>query len=208
MFVGTTLLEILGTIAFAVSGAMVAVQKKMDIFGVAILGLTTAVGGGVIRDLILGCKPPMVFRNPIYAVLALIVSLIVFRRPVREFLSRKERVPELILLIMDSLGLAIFTTVGVRAGFRYVDEPTMFLSAFVGVITGVGGGIMRDLMAENTPYVFVRHFYASASLIGALTMAILWKPVGETASIVICTIVVFVLRILAAKYRWRLPRVD
>ncbi len=208
MLTGATFLEILGTIAFAVSGAMTAVDKKMDIFGVAILGLTTAVGGGVIRDLILGSTPPAVFRNPVYAVMALVVSVIVFLKPVRRLLGKKERVPELILLVMDSLGLAIFTAIGVRAGFDCVDEPTVFLSVFVGVITGVGGGILRDVMAENTPYVFVKHFYASASLIGALSMALLWDLLGPTYSMLLCTAVVFVLRMLAAKFHWRLPRVD
>lgn len=208
MFSHTTILEIIGTIAFAVSGAMTAVNKKMDAFGVVILGLTTAVGGGVIRDLILGSTPPAVFRNPVFAVIAIIVSNIVFLKPVRRFLSKGERVSEYILLVMDSAGLAVFTAVGVRAGFHNVAEPTVFLSAFVGVITGVGGGIMRDVMAEETPSVFVKHFYATASLIGAILMAFLWRPMGETAAIVVCTVLVFVLRMLAARFHWELPRAD
>jgi len=116
---GTVLLifEIIGTISFAISGAVTALQKKMDIFGVVILGLTTAVGGGVIRDLILGQTPPATFRNPLYALVAVATAVVVFFPAVRRLFGRHHRSYELVLLVMDSLGLGVFTVVGIRTAY-------------------------------------------------------------------------------------------
>ena len=115
----------------------------MDVFGVAILGMTTAVGGGIVRDIILGNFPPAAFQNPFNALLAIAVSLIIFFPFVRRvFGFRKTRKG---ILLMDAVGLAVFTMLGLRAGFRY---DNFFLAVFVGVVTGVGGGVMRDVL-EN-----------------------------------------------------------
>lgn len=190
--------EIIGTIAFAISGASLAISKKMDIFGVAILGMTTAVGGGIIRDLILGITPPMAFRNPVYALLAIVVSIIVFIPRIRELAAREQT----LLLIMDTIGLGVFTVVGVRAG---MPHGNIFLSVFVGTLTGVGGGVLRDVFVGYAPYIFVKHFYATASLIGALATALLWG-VGETAAMIVGAAIVVVLRLLAARFRWSLPK--
>ena len=192
------ILEIVGTIAFAVSGAYTAIVKEMDIFGVAVLGMTTAVGGGIIRDLILGITPPMAFQNPIYALLSIIVSLGVF-------ISRKRRIrssENIILLIMDTIGLGVFTIVGVRASMPF---DNIFLSVFVGSLTGVGGGVLRDIFAGNKPSVFIKHFYASASLIGALLMTLLWN-LNQNISMFVGAVSVIVLRLLAAHYKWSLPK--
>lgn len=191
-------LEIIGTIAFAVSGALVAIEKKMDIFGVAILGMTTAVMGGIIRDLILDVTPPMAFREPVYALLAIGVSIIVFIPVVRRNLRRLEN----ILMIMDAIGLAVFTVIGVKAGQAF---DNLFLSVFVGTLTGVGGGVLRDLFAGNRPYIFVKHFYACASILGALTTALLWD-VNNVLAMILGAVLIFILRILAARYKWSLPR--
>ena len=191
-------LEIIGTVAFAVSGALAAIRKKMDIFGVVILGMTTAVAGGIIRDLILGVTPPAAFVEPVYALVAVGVSLIIFIPAIRKALSRLEAV----LLVMDSIGLAIFTVIGVRAGMQYHN---LFLNIFVGTVTGVGGGVLRDLFAGNRPYIFVKHFYACASIIGALICSLLWNFNSLIA--MICGMgSIFVLRILAAVFKWSLPK--
>lgn len=199
-------LEIIGTIAFAVSGAVVGLEKGMDIFGVAILGLTTAVGGGVLRDLVLGNTPPATFRDPVYAVIAICVSLVMFLPAIRRLFDRFHHLYDLAMLLMDSLGLGIFTVVGVQTAYAVSSEHGLFLLVFVGVITGVGGGVLRDVLAGNTPYVFVKHFYACASLIGALLCIFLWPLVGNTWSTVIGAAVVVALRLLAARYRWSLPK--
>ncbi len=198
-------LEIIGTIAFAVSGAIVGIQKKMDLFGVSILGLTTAVGGGIMRDLILNITPPAAFRTPIFAVTAVIVSIIVFLRPVYSSLEQKGTVYDILLLIMDSIGLGLFTVIGVQVAQTSSADANLFLITFVGVLTGVGGGILRDVFAGNTPYVFVKHFYACASIIGAWACALLWPVLGDIFSMAIGAVLTTILRLLAAYYRWSLP---
>lgn len=157
-------LELIGTVAFSISGAITAMKKNMDIFGVMILGLTTAVGGGIIRDLILGITPPATFRDPLYAATALITAILVFLPWVRRLFQRYRRAYDLLMLAMDSIGLGIFTVIGVQAAFAQSGSYNLFLLTFVGVITGVGGGVLRDIMAGNTPYIFVKHIYACASL--------------------------------------------
>ena len=200
------ILELAGTMAFAASGAITALKKGMDLFGVCILGLTTAVGGGVIRDLLLGITPPGTFQDPIYAVVALLTSLVLFLPRIRHLLMWDQRLYDLSMLILDSLGLGIFTVVGIRIAWRSTAEPTLFLLVFVGVVTGVGGGVLRDVMAGDTPYIFVKHIYACASLAGALVCAGLWRPAGEVAAILAGAGVVVPIRFLSAHYRWNLPR--
>lgn len=198
--------ELLGTVAFAISGALIAISKKMDIFGVVILGLITAVGGGVIRDLVLGNTPPETFKNPIYGVVAISVSIIVFVPFFRKTLLKNQRVFDLILLIMDSLGLAVFTVVGIETAATYLDGFNVYLLLFVGVITGVGGGVMRDTLAGNTPYIFVKHFYATASLIGSAVTIGLWNFAGTVYSMIAGASVIFALRMCAAHFHWKLPK--
>jgi uncharacterized membrane protein YeiH len=200
------ILESIGTVAFAVSGAMTGLAKKMDIFGVAILGLTTAVGGGVIRDLILGLTPPAMFTNPIYAAVAAVVSVIAFLPVVRRWLTAYGRVRDVLMLVMDSLGLGVFTVVGIQRAYTATDHRGLFLLVFVGVVSGVGGGLLRDVMAGNTPYIFVKHVYASASIIGAILCAALWGVLGATAAMILGASVILTIRLLAAHYHWSLPR--
>lgn len=198
-------LEMIGTVAFAVSGAMVALKKKMDIFGVAILGIVTAVGGGAIRDIILGITPPTMFEKPVYALVATCVSIVVFIPAIRRLLTRNHRVYEITMRVMDALGLGIFTVMGIDRA-KTVGEYNLFLLVFVGVITGVGGGLMRDMMAGNTPYIFVKHVYACASIAGALACAFLWEPLGAVTAMFIGAGLVLVIRLLAAYFKWSLPR--
>lgn len=199
-------LEIIGTIAFAVSGAIVGIRKKMDIFGVSILGLTTAVGGGVLRDLILNITPPAAFRSPIFAATAVLVSIVVFVRPRRSPVEAKGSVYEKMLLIMDSIGLGLFTVIGIQAAKTSSVETNLFLETFVGVLTGVGGGLMRDVFAGYTPSIFVKRFYACASIIGAWACVLLWTCLGANASMFIGAALILILRLLAAHYHWSLPR--
>lgn len=204
------IMEIVGTIAFASAGAMVAVEKEMDLLGVCVLGMTTAVGGGMIRDLILGVNPPVMFQNPVYALVAIAFSMLVFivayyNHKLQE--SRLYVAYDRLMLVCDALGLAIFTVVGVNAAWNMEYETTTFLQIFVGVLTGVGGGVLRDVMAGNTPYIFVKHIYASASIIGAVVTIVLMNFFGEFIGMVAGAIIVFVIRILAAYFKWNLPRI-
>lgn len=200
------LLELTGTVAFSVSGAITGLKKKMDILGVVILGLTTAVGGGVIRDLILGITPPNTFRNPIYAVFAIVTAILVFLPPVQRFVLKNNAFYNRLMLVMDSLGLGIFTVAGIQVAHSVSGEHGIFLLVFVGVVTGVGGGVLRDTMAGEPPYIFVKHFYACASLIGALVCVFTWESFGEANAMLAGTAVVVILRFLAAHFHWSLPK--
>ena len=199
------MLELIGTVAFAISGAMTALKKNMDIFGVAILGLTTAVGGGALRDVLLGITPPVMFREPVYALLAIFVSVVVFIPSVRRLLTRRQSLYERMMLVMDSIGLGIFTVVGINTAYGVSDDFNLFLLIFVGTVTGVGGGVLRDVLAGNTPYIFVKHIYACASIVGAILCAALRAPLGEAASVIIGASAVIIIRLLAAHYKWSLP---
>ena len=200
------ILELIGTVAFAVSGAMTALKKHMDIFGVAILGVVTAVGGGALRDIILGITPPTMFAKPIYAAVAVSVSIIAFLPPVRKFLTQTHKLYDETMRFMDSLGLAIFTVMGISTAHSVGSGENIFLLVFVGVITGVGGGIIRDILAGNTPYIFVKHIYACASLVGALLCACTWEALGEVYSMIIGAAAVLIIRVLAARFKWSLPK--
>ena len=200
------LLEMIGTVAFAISGAMTGIKKRMDILGVMILGLVTAVGGGIIRDLVLGITPPTTFRHSIYAVVAVLTSVVIFFPFIRKLLFRTHKLYDAVLFLMDSLGLAIFTVMGIFTAYEQSSEYGLFLLLFVGVITGVGGGVMRDILAGNTPYIFIKHIYACASLAGATVCALLWRPLGSFYAMIGGAAAVFVLRVLAAHFKWNLPR--
>ena len=201
----TFIMEMVGTVAFAASGAMVAVDRAMDIFGVIVLGVTTAVGGGAIRDVILGIVPPAMFQNPIYTLVATITSCVVFLILYlkKELLQGHNRETyDKIMLVMDSIGLGIFTVVGVNTGISHGYVNYMFL----GTITGVGGGLLRDIMAGVPPYILVKHIYACASIVGAIVCVVLYRNFGAVVSMIGASAVVILIRYLAAHYRWNLPK--
>lgn len=200
-------MELLGTIAFAVSGAMVGIQCSMDVFGVCVLGVVTAVGGGITRDMILGILPSA-FADPCDIEVAAVTSLVVFlvlyfRRKRRSFGLWYDR----ILLWMDSAGLGIFSVMGVMAGMQQGYEENIFLLTILGTLTGVGGGLMRDIMAGVPPYIFVKHIYALASIAGSLCYIGLVQQLGTGISMLAASALVVLIRLLAAHYRWNLPKV-
>lgn len=200
------IINLLGTVAFAASGAMIGLKKNMDIFGVCILGLVTATGGGVIRDLILGITPPMAFRDPTCAILALVTSAVMFFRQVRQILMCSPSLYNQLLFWMDTLGLGAFTVIGVELAFSRASAPTFFLLVFVGTTTGVGGGVLRDLLAQEVPYIFVKHIYACASLAGAVLCAGMWNYVDRIDAMLAGLAAVVLIRCLAAHYHWNLPK--
>lgn len=202
------ILEMIGTVAFAFSGAIVGIQKKMDIFGVAILAMTTAVGGGIIRDIILNITPPAAFREPVFTMMGIVTGIIVFCYAKYHFQVQKQEVFEILLRIMDAVGLGLFTVIGVETAYNNVAETNVYLAVFVGVITGVGGGILRDVLAGDMPYIFTKHFYACASLIGALVCSLCWSYLDPLLSMLLGALSIFILRNMAAHYRWSLPKIE
>ena len=201
-----TFLEMLGTLAFAASGAMVGIKKKMDIFGIAMLGVTTAVGGGVIRDVILGILPPTTFRHPQYAVAAIVISIIIFLPFIRKKADHSNLLLDRLMLIADSIGLGVFTVSGIKTAVDAGFGGNGFLLVFVGVVTGVGGGVLRDVMAGERPYIFVKHIYACASLIGAVICIAIFRLIGIELGMAAGCVAVFVIRMCSAKFQWSLPK--
>lgn len=201
-------LEIIGTIAFAVSGAFVAIKAKFDVFGVIVVGCVTAVGGGVTRDVLIGQVPPAIFSKWYLMVIASVAALVVFcvaffrHKRFDDIVARVDKVNNL----FDAIGLAAFTVMGVEVAFSVNLSDNAFLSVIIGVLTGVGGGLLRDIFTENLPYIFKKHVYAIASLCGALLYYYLRNVQAVVAAFVGIAFII-VVRILATKFRWSLPKV-
>ena len=201
--------ELIGTVAFALSGGLTGLRKGMDIFGVSVLGLTTATGGGVIRDVLLGCTPPQTFLSPRNAIIALSVSILTFLFCAwHRDLNLHHRVFDLLMLLADSAGLAIFTVCGVQTAMEAGYGGNLFLVTFVAVMTGVGGGVLRDVFAGDRPYIFVRHIYACASILGAFLCAAVWQFTSPEASMSLGFFTVLAVRLCSAKYHLSLPKID
>lgn len=199
------IVELIGTVAFAVSGAAIGIRKGMDIFGVIILGAVTAVGGGILRDLMIGLTPPQCFRDPVYLVVACLSAMVFFLPVLRQPLQRRQRAFDWVLLGMDSVGLAAFTVAGIQTAQRVSTEFGVILLVCVGVLTGTGGGVLRDLLAGDMPYIFRKHIYATASMAGAALYLLLQPWAGDYAAAAAAMLLVVVIRLLSAAFRWNLP---
>lgn len=202
------IIEVIGTIAFASSGAMVAIKKQLDLLGVVVLGATTAVGGGMLRDIILGNVPPGLFTNPVYVLTAFITVLalfIIIRLNQQLLASRYIAAYERMMNLFDAIGLAAFTVTGIDTAVLAGYREYHFLCIFLGVLTGVGGGVLRDIMAGQTPYILRKHVYASASIAGALSYVFLAERLTRDASMIISACLIVLIRLLATRYRWNLP---
>ena len=145
--------------------------------------------------------------HTVYALVSIVVAILVFIPIIRNHLQKETHVTTWVLRVMDSLGLGVFTVIGIEAAVAIGQHDNIFLLIFVGVVTGVGGGVLRDVMAGEVPYIFVRHFYASSSLIGAVCFVLLINFIPKDFAEIIGISVIFILRLLAARFRWSLPRV-
>lgn len=204
-------IEIVGIIAFAISGALEGIKSRLDLLGVIVLGIVTATGGGVFRDLILGIRPPFNLRTGFNIYLAIGVALIVFLINLFDKNVNRWTVNKLFdktLIYSDAIGLAVFTITGMEVAYRLHTEYSIILYVFVGVVTGVGGGIIRDTLINSVPYILDRHVYASASIIGAIIFHLLtvYTDLNRAISSTICIVLIFTIRILAHKYKWNLPK--
>lgn len=205
-----TITELIGIIVFAISGAMAGIKKKLDIFGVIVLGITTALGGGVVRDLLLGKVPPMMFQKPVYVLLAMIFSIITFCFIlfVGEMGERQKEFYDTVLNFLDAVGLGVFAATSVNTVVSSEENTGFFLAVFMGTITAVGGGIIRDMMSNEIPMVLRKRIYAVAAIIGSMVYYWLYQLYGGTPFIIVVSILVtVVIRVLAKHYRWNLPRI-
>ncbi|SNV59061.1 trimeric intracellular cation channel family protein [Veillonella rodentium] len=199
--------DMIGTIAFAVSGALVGVARKMDIFGMSVLALATAIGGGIVRDVLLGYFPPNSLRNIVYVTVVIAVTIIVFiiysSRYRRQVMGPRSRAS---YLFADAVGLASFTVTGASAGYTLYPDLPIFI-VLLGTITAVGGGIIRDMLAQRIPSVLKEDVYALPSIIGGIVYYVM-VMYGWTGQAVYGSFsIVLIIRLLAIKYRWSLPKV-
>ena len=182
-----TILELIGTAAFAASGALTAIKRRFDLFGVIIIGVTTAVGGGIMRDIVIGSHPVAAFRDPLAMSAAALISVLVFAAlAVKGDLGGKAlKLYDTAMLMLDTIGLGIFTVTGITAAMRSGVSDNTFLLVFSGVITGVGGGVLRDIFVNKKPEIFVGNIYACASATGAaafLHACLHGEPCGDVFS--------------------------
>ena len=203
--------EILGTIAFSASGAMIGIQRRLDLFGIFFLSIITSFGGGIVRDIVLGHFPPRMFYNFALLALSIAVAVIVFViSAVNKGKTEKHNeIFELIKNIIDAVGLAAFSISGVQIAISSGYEDNPVLCMLMGMLTGVGGGILRDMMTRSIPYVLKKHVYALASILGSLLFYLLIRfGANDTASTLVAIVFIVTVRVLAAKYKWSLPKIN
>ena len=183
-----TILELIGTAAFAASGALTAIKRRFDLFGVIIIGVTTAVGGGIMRDIVIGSHPVAAFRDPLAMSAAALISVLVFAAlAVKGDLGGKAlKLYDTAMLMLDTIGLGIFTVTGITAAMRSGVSDNTFLLVFSGVITGVGGGVLRDIFVNKKPEIFV----------------------GNMPACMASLAVTFSLRLMSVKFGWNLPKIQ
>ncbi len=195
------ILDILGTVAFAISGVLAAMGERLDLFGVIIIAFVTAIGGGTLRDLLVGVEPVSWMQNISYTLIILLTVgiTIPFNRPIGNYKKT--------LLLFDSIGLGFFTIVGVQKGILFGLHPGLCI--VLGTITACFGGVIRDILLNNIPIIFRKSIYASACIIGACLYLLSTQVFSLSLAIsdVICICVVVLIRIGAVRYDWHLPNI-
>ena len=194
-------IDILGTVAFAASGVYAAMQKRLDVFGVLIIAFVTAVGGGTIRDIMIGDTPVSWIRNINYSIIILSTAVVVIAFKSTIFRNFKKT-----LLVFDSIGLGFFTILGIQKGLMYDLNPVICIA--LGTVTGCFGGVIRDISLNTIPLIFEKEIYATACIVGGIVyFALIQTPLNveiiEWSSIFI----VFLMRMLAVRFDWRLPNI-
>ncbi len=191
-------LDILGTIAFAISGALVAMNKKFDPFGVFIIAFVTAVGGGTLRDVLIGNLPVTWMRNTSYVfviVIAVIIAVL-FRKRLKN-LSKS-------MFLFDSIGLGVFTIIGTEIGIRANFHP--IISIALGTMSASFGGVIRDILCNKIPIIFRKEIYATACIFGATSFIVLQNlNIPDSIIYISTTLIVISIRLVAVKFHLSLP---
>lgn len=191
-------LDILGTFAFAISGALVASDKDFDLFGVLIIAFVTAVGGGMLRDVLINAHPINWIGdlNYLYTIFAAVIFTMLFKSKIA-YLSKT-------MFLFDTVGLSVFTLLGLEKGLSYNLHPIIAL--IMGMISAVFGGVLRDVLTNKIPLIFHKEIYASACLAGGITYLILNEfGVQENIIFVIAASVIVIIRVIAVKFKFQLP---
>jgi len=201
--------EWLGTAAFAVSGAMVAIDTGMDLFGVIFLAMITALGGGTLRDVLIGHFPPRMFTNYQFLLLAVFCAVMVFVLAdiYKDRYVKTEHGIERVNNVFDAIGLGVFAVSGARIGMDAGFMDNAFLVTFLGMTTAVGGGMIRDVLLQRIPFVLNKRVYAVAAIAGAFTYWVIeYVFLNPVLAYAVGWLVTVTLRMLATIYKWNLPR--
>ncbi len=195
------ILDLFGTMAFAVTGAFKAIEHKSDIVGIIILATITGVAGGTIRDIVLGEFPTNSISDPAYVIITVATGVVIF------FLYSHLKKHWNVFLKFDAIGLGVFTIIGATFAFNIFGLNYLAM-VLAGVLTAIGGGILRDVFVNEVPIVFIKELYASASFVGVTIFYLLLLAEIELYAATIAGIIIITgLRLVAMKYNWNLPKV-
>ncbi|MDO3378748.1 trimeric intracellular cation channel family protein [Geoalkalibacter halelectricus] len=193
------LLDLIGTAAFAASGAWAGIRRRMDLLGVLVLGVVTATGGGTLRDILLGDVPPFSFKDETYLYISIAVSLVVF------FWHRRMEFIQHPLLYFDAVGLGTFVVIGTSKALAF--ETGFLVAVVLGVMTATAGGVIRDVLSNQVPLILRKEVYASACIAGAVLLVLLHRlDAPPTLAALSAAVVVIAVRLLAIHFNWALPR--
>ena len=191
--------DLIGIFVFAIAGALAAVEKDLDVFGLVVIAGVSAIGGGLIRDVLLGVTPPAAFGDSRYLITPAIAAVLVF------YLHRHVHKLRVVLMVLDAAGLALFTAAGVEKALTFHLGP--FASVGIGVIAAIGGGVLRDVLLREIPLVLRREIYAVAAVVGAVVLVIGSKlGVDRTLRSLTAVGIVFLIRVVAVQRAWDAPR--
>lgn len=191
-------LDLLGTIAFAISGALAAMNRRLDLFGIFIIAFVTAIGGGTVRDILIGNTPVTWMENIIYIYLIGVVTIfaIIFRRKLNHLKTS--------LFLFDTIGLGVFTITGVEIGVQSGLNP--IISITLGAMTGTFGGVIRDILCNEIPVIFRKEIYATACLVGGLAFVILYElGMNQDVIYIVTSLTVIAIRLVVVRYGISLP---
>lgn len=193
-------LDILGTIAFAISGVLVAMEKKLDLFGVFIIAFVTAVGGGTLRDVLIGSLPVTWIKEPVYmGTIALTVFFAILFVNKLKYLRKS-------LFLFDTIGIGFYTLIGIERGVSAELSPVMCIA--LGTITACFGGVIRDILCNEIPVIFRKEIYATACILGgSFYFLLLLSPIPVDYTFLLAIIFIIILRIFAVKYKISLPNI-
>lgn len=193
-------IDILGTIAFAISGVLVAIHKKMDPFGIMIIAFVTAVGGGTLRDLLIGQTPVSWMKDMTftYVIFGSAIFAVIFRRRINYLRTS--------LFLFDTIGIGLYTVVGIEKGINAGLHPIICIA--LGTITACFGGVIRDILCNEVPVIFRKEIYATACIIGGLSYFLLRKlPIENDFIFIIAGLIVITIRLLAVRFKIALPNI-
>ena len=194
------IIDILGTIAFAISGVLVAMDKKLDVFGVLIIAFVTAVGGGTLRDLLIGIKPVGWLNAPMH-LLIIVITVILAILFVKQLKYIKKS-----LFLFDTIGIGLYTMVGIEKGLAANLSPVMCIA--LGTITACFGGVVRDILCNEIPVIFRKEIYATVCILGGLVYFLLIQfPIDNTISYSMAILTIIIMRVLAVRFKISLPNI-